>query len=110
MPDQAAAENYNVAFRYTAAAGGYHGVVTWSTYPSKEYFDEKVRPRLSEMHEEILEEGISSERAVELVRQTPFAARVRVALQEATLPGSDEVDDEILRMHLAQAILADTLA
>ena len=31
--------SYIVAFRYTKATGGYHGIVTWTSFDSKEEFE-----------------------------------------------------------------------
>lgn len=75
---------YNVAFVYTKEAGGYEGIVTWTSYPSKEEFDKmwKEYPEEVRKKERILEEGITPERCIELVEQTPQACHQAAALEE----------------------------
>lgn len=96
-------QSYNVAFVGTRAAGGYEGIVTWTSFASKEAFDqwwvenEEVRKR-----ERVFEEGISQERAVELVDQTPIACRIAAAYHEArNCSPNGEIDQNILEMQLA---------
>lgn len=99
---------YNVVFRYTKKAGGYAGVITWTSYRSKEELDKRREQILSASNQEVIAEGVTSEEAVALVRSTPLASRIRAALQESTMPDGD-VDDEILSMHLNQVILSRIL-
>ena len=83
--------SYNVAFIYTREAGGYEGVVTWRSFPSEEAFKKALAETPEEVRkrQRVLEEGISVERCVELVLQTPIACRVAAAVQAAT--GTDGV-------------------
>ena len=106
-----AKSEYNVVFRYNSRAAGYEGVITWSTYPSNEVFDAQYRCSFvgDKCIEEIVEEGVTPERAIELCQSTPLVSRLRASLQEATNPNTNEVDDEILRMNLIQVFLAERI-
>ena len=99
--------SYNVAFVGTRKAGGFEGVVTWSSFQSKEVFDEFYAKLPEEKREKqrIVEEGVSVERCVELVRQTPAACYFAAALQSATGPNG-EIDER----HLEHEILLATFA
>lgn len=101
-------ERYNVVFRYTKEAGGYHGVMTSTSFSSKEEFDKWYTPEIR-AREEIVEEGITDERAVELVHQTPFACRIAASIQEATDPDG-KVDKDILKMQIKNALFAEGIA
>jgi hypothetical protein len=72
-------KSYNVAFVGTAASGYYEGVITWSSYLSKEEFDKAYTPEMR-AKQAIVEEGITDERAVELAKQTPEACIRRASL------------------------------
>ena len=76
---------YNVAFRYTNQAGGFAGVITWTSYSSKEEFDAQWAQRNNGM-EEIVEEGITAERAMELASSTLGQCRMNAILEEHTGP------------------------
>ena len=104
--------SYNVAFRYTREAGGYHGVMTWTSFSSKEDFDKWYTPDIK-AREEVVEEGISEERAIELTRSTPLACRVAAGIQEATGDGGKvdkKVDKAVLGMTIKNAIIAERAA
>ncbi len=75
---------YNVVFVYTAKAGGYEGVVTRISWPTKEDFQKDFAEWSQEIKEKqrVLEEGVSQERAIELVEQTPKACRTAATFQE----------------------------
>lgn len=96
---------YNVAFVYTREAGGYEGVVTWTSFASKEKFDEFYTDEIK-ARERVVEEGISPERCVELVNRTPAACRIAAAFEEAKDPGTGEIDSGVLSLHLFQAQFA----
>lgn len=80
--DKPGENEYIVVFEYTKEAGGYEGVITWSPYGSKEKFDKLYTPERQKM-ERVVAEGVSMERAIELVKQTPIECYVRAATQEA---------------------------
>ena len=76
---------FNVAFRYTRKLGrngGYHGIITWTTFESEEAFNNWYTPEVAE-RQEVVEKGISAERAVELVEQTPFVCYLAAAEEDA---------------------------
>jgi len=75
--------SYIVAFRYTKATGGYHGIVTWTSFDSKEEFEKWYTPDIRE-REEVVEEGTTDDRAIELTNQTPLACRIAACAQDAT--------------------------
>ena len=103
-----AKQEYIVVFRYTKDSGGYEGVVIWTCFLSKEDFDMKREKFLLAQNKEVVAEGVTAEEAIALVRQTPFASRIRAALQAATMPDG-KVNDEILRIHLMHAVFADVV-
>jgi len=94
---------YNVAFRYTD--GGYAGVVTWSSFGSKHEFDD-WRRNGGGKGEEVVEEGITQERAIELTRTTPLRSRIAAAIDESTDRDTGEVNNDLLRRHLRNVALA----
>lgn len=96
---------YVVVFRYTKEAGGYHGVITWTSYPSEEEFNQAYTPEMA-THQEVVEKGVTQERAIELTRQTPFACRIAAARQEAT-DDDGEFNPFIFQMELDNAIFAE---
>lgn len=99
---------YNVAFVFTKEAGGYEGVITWTSFPSKEYFNKWYTEDIKS-HQEVVEEGITSERAVYLANSTPLACRRAAALHDATDPKTGEVNEEIFTHKLTSALLAQRL-
>lgn len=76
---------YNVAFVYTREAGGFEGVVTWSAWATEAEFDQAFTgwSEKEKKEKRILEKGISQERCIELVHQTPAACRIAAALQKS---------------------------
>ena len=99
---------YNVAFRYTRKTGGYHGVVTWTSFDDKESFDKWYTDDIRE-RQAVVEEGVSDERCMELTHDTPFACRVAAAVEESiSLPR--ELYKEMLGAQIAMAIFADQQA
>ncbi len=100
--------SYIVAFRYTRKAGGYHGVTIWSCFSSKEDFQKWYTPEIRE-RQDIVEEGINENRAIELVHQTPLACRMAAALHEATDPQGN-VDPDILKAEQMKAMFGEQKA
>lgn len=92
---------YNVAFAYTRETGGYEGVVTWTCFESKEAFDKWYTDDIKS-RQRIVEEGISSERCVELVRLTPAACYIAAAFQES------EQTPELTEFHIHKAAFSIT--
>jgi len=101
-------KSYVVIFKNTKVCGGYAGVITWTVFESKnkfdELFDDKMRSR-----SEVLEEGVTEERAIELVCQTPLSCRVAAALEEVTDPQSGERDEDMFLFKLQEALFVARL-
>ncbi len=94
------ASEYNVAFVYTAEAGGYEGVRTWTSFESKEDFDAWYTPDIRSQ-QEVLEEGVSPERAVELCEQTPMMSYVGASMADATrADGSVDLDIAAMKLEV----------
>jgi len=98
---------YNVAFRYTEKTAGYHGIITWSSFVDKAVFDVWYTPKIK-ARMEVVEEGISDERAVELTRSTPLECRIASSVQEARNEDGT-INSTILDMNLQSTILAHLL-
>ncbi len=77
------------------------GVITWSTYPSKQEFEQDLvdYPNILE-REEVLAQGISEAECIELTRTTPMSAYRASAFAEAT--GSDGLNYNILARKLEE--------
>lgn len=100
--------SYNVAFVNTAATGGFEGVITWSSFKSKEDFDKWFTDELKLAYR-VVEEGISTERCVELTRQTPLESYVASAFDKSRSPGTGKINREILNMELGNVLIAERL-
>lgn len=98
---------YHVVFVYTAACGGYEGVRTSSSWPDKLSFDAWYTDDIKK-RERIVEEGVTRERALELISETPLACSVAAARQAATR-SDGTIDPIALEMHLANVILTRML-
>jgi hypothetical protein len=70
---------YVVALRYTSKAGGYAGVVTSTDFGSKAEFDAWF---LTQDKHEVVEEGITLDRAVQLADATPVKCLLMSAVEE----------------------------
>ncbi|MDB5195336.1 MAG: hypothetical protein JWO84_520 [Parcubacteria group bacterium] len=71
------AEQYIAAVRGTSKAGHFEGVIAWHTWTSKEDFDTFIASQNGGM--EVVEEGITEARGIELEQSTALrtvAARV----------------------------------
>ncbi|PLX27958.1 hypothetical protein C0583_01840 [Candidatus Parcubacteria bacterium] len=99
-------EMYNVALRYTIKAGGYHGIITWTSFESKEDFDKFYTEKIRE-NQEVVEEGISEERCMDLTATTPLACRIAAAHEEANSSGG-EISKFILEAEMQKAVFAHT--
>src|SRR5581483_3475066 len=96
---------FNVAFAYTEKAGGYEGVITWTSFPSEEKFNEWYTDARKEK-QRVVEKGVSQERCIELVRQTPRACRIAAALEESRR-ADGTADPAILSMELGNVLFAE---
>lgn len=84
-------DTYNVAFRGTSKENGYAGVVTWTPFASKAAFDEYWRSA-DQTIQEIVEEGITDNRAAELVRTTPLQSYINAAIMSSRDPITGDFD------------------
>lgn len=100
--------DYIVAFAYTREVGGYEGVITWTSFPSKEYFNRWYTKDIKK-RQRVVEEGITSEHAIELASSTPRACTIAAAVQDATNHETGEINQSILDIRLKTAILAKRL-
>ena len=62
--------------------GNYKGVITYTPYESKEEFDKSWKQRNTS--DKILAEGVTNEKAQELVATTPFSAYLHAIVSECT--------------------------
>ena len=76
---------YNVVFQYTRETGGYEGVITWTSFKDENHFKEWYTPDI-EKRQRVIAQGVTQDRAIELVDQTPVACDLAACLQEATNP------------------------
>lgn len=97
--------DYIVALRYTAAAGAHAGIVTWTPFGSKMEFDEWFKNGGSK-EQEVVEQDITQERAIELARKTPLGSYTRAAIHESTDPATGKVNSELLRSRVQEIALA----
>jgi len=100
-----AMDGYIVALRYTAAAGGYAGVVIWRRFQSKEIFDAWFNGGGNE-EQEVVEEGICPERAIKLCEQTPLHSFITAAVQESTDPVTGRMNHRLVEDRLRQVARA----
>ena len=98
---------YNVALRYNENAGGYAGIVTWSSFESKAEFDSWFAAEGSEQREqEVVAEGITQEEAVALCKKTPLMSYVKAAIEDATDMTTGEVDLRLAKARMATVAIA----
>lgn len=90
-----------VALRYTAAANGHAGIVTWTPFPSKQEFDDWFK-NIGHKEQEVVEEGITEERAIELCQTTPLRSYVRAAITESTDPDTGRVNHDMVQSRLGE--------
>ena len=87
-------EEYIVVFR--GRASNNKGRIVHYSYPSKEYFDKELRYLIEPDDDyEILEEGITKERALLLSKKSAGFPRGYISLRPST--NDHLVEDEILR-------------
>ena len=96
---------YIVVFRYTKKAGDYHGIITWTSYPTEEEFN-KIYTQEEMAYREVVEKGVTQERAIELTRQTPFACRIAAASQDAT-DADGNFNPIVFRVEVEKAVFAE---
>lgn len=94
---------YYAVLRYHDHVPGYAGIMTWTGAASKAEFDEWHN---AQGDQEVVEEGISAERCIELTRKTPAGAYVEAAYFAATNPQTGDINDELLAFQLEKAEFA----
>ncbi|MEK7628278.1 MAG: hypothetical protein AAB421_02575 [Patescibacteria group bacterium] len=90
--------------RYKKAAGGYAGVVTWTPFASKADFD--IWFAKGGHDQEVVEEGISTERAIRLALDTPLEYSIAAAREKATDPKTGAFDEAVFRFEMQNVTLA----
>jgi hypothetical protein len=95
---------YNVVFKGNAKAGGYEGIITWSTFKDKDEFE--ARKGSWPDSQDVIADGVTSEEAVKLVKTTSPKARLLAALEEATeADGSVNLRKLSLKLQMAMLIM-----
>jgi len=92
-------EGYFVALRYCEHVEGYAGIITWTQFSSKSAFDNWYR---GQNEKEVVEEGITPERCVELTKSTPMGAYTECAYHRATDPVTGEINSSRLQYELTK--------
>lgn len=93
---------YVVALRYTSKAGGYAGVVTWTDFESKAELDKWLA---SQDEQEVVEEGISADRAEQLAAATPTKCLLMAAVEDSCNKETGEVLPDLLVSNVQQILL-----
>jgi len=91
--------DYIVSFRNTL--GGHAGVITWTSFESKDAFDAWMNEGNASSLE-VVEEGITQERAIELTRSTPIASYFRAAVEDSIDPVTGQIYPDLLRSNLSE--------
>lgn len=89
---------YNVVFEYTAAAGGYAGCRTITSFSSKKEFENNYSSG-RRVREKVVAEGITDEEAQKIASDVPLESDLAACLQEASV--GEKVNLNLLAMHLA---------
>lgn len=92
-------DRYIVAFRGTSKENGYAGVVSWTLFESKAAFAEYWQSA-DQTIREVVEEGITAERAEELARTTPLQSRINAAIMDSRNPTTGDFDLHHMDMKL----------
>ncbi len=98
-------KKYNVVFEYTAEAGGYAGVRTWTSLKSKEDFVKWYTPELAK-RERVLAEGVTEREAIDICNGTSFESDLAACLQDATNPRTGALNPAIFTMKLTSILMA----
>ena len=97
---------YIVALRYTSKAGGYAGVVTWTSFNSKAKLDKWLS---SQDEQEVVEEGISDKRAMELSLATPIRCRLMAAVEDSCDKKKGDVFPDLLISNIQQILTMERI-
>jgi len=89
--------SYNVVFK--TRIGPSQGVITWTSYKDKEHFDQWYNEEMRASYE-VVAEGVSQEEAVRQSAATPYAVRLRAALNGVADPETGDIDPDVLAMEL----------
>jgi len=98
------APDYNVVLVHKKTAGGYAGVRTWSSYPSKVEF-ERWYVKSGRQEYDIVAQNVTEAEALRLCERTPLRNLVRAAVEDATDP-EGIVHPEIARMKMMTVMVA----
>ena len=101
-------DRYNVVFETTSATKGYEGIITWTSFDDKQSFERWHTEDMKNRYN-VLAQGVSSTRAIEMSRGTPLESYLSAARQKATNPETGEVNPNLFIMGLMNVALAKTL-
>lgn len=102
-------DGYIVALVYTREARGYEGVVTWTRFKNKTDFQKWYYDDGKKL-QRVLEEDITSDRAIELARQTPIACRAAAKMQEirdSFDPDGDPIREAVIFTELTKLMFVN---
>jgi hypothetical protein len=80
MTDIDGASKYYVAIRYLPHVKHYGGSIYWTDFESKQALDKWLTPEMRELAE-VVEEGISKERCIELFNSTPHVSQTSIVFK-----------------------------
>ncbi|OGH85481.1 MAG: hypothetical protein A2294_03040 [Candidatus Magasanikbacteria bacterium RIFOXYB2_FULL_38_10] len=98
--------DYAVVFEYTAAAGGYAGVRTWTAFKDKADFEQWLHKTDNKVlqNQKIVARGVSDDQAIRLVEETPIESYAAACVEESIRSG--HVSKFLLEMHLSSTAMA----
>ncbi len=95
---------YNVIFEYSKKTGAYFGNRFWTHFKSKQEFNTWYTEEFRQK-QIIIEEGVTKERCLQLVRETPIVCRISAIIQESCDFKTGRLDFEILRINILSLYL-----
>lgn len=77
LDEEVQSDGYIVVFEGTGQVGGHEGIRSWTVFRSKDKFEKWKREAINQ--DTVIAEGVTPERAIELVMQTSGEARARAS-------------------------------
>lgn len=99
--------SYAVVFEYTAAAGGYAGVRTWTAFKSQADFEKWLKQPDNKVleKERVIAQGVTDEEAIRITEGTPVECYAAACIEEAT-GRSGHINEMLLEAQLSGAAMA----